>query len=170
MMSVIFSIAQAITVRMGHLLGAKDVNSAKRTSYTGTILSATFMGTIAIAFWTFPSLLISVDIDVNNPINANIIGEIKILFAVSALFQIIEATRISLFGALRGLKDTNLPLLISIISFWGVALPIGYLFATYFQLGGVGLWWGMVLGASSSVVLSYWRFKSKIRYYKGNYE
>ena len=165
LMSVIFSIAQAITVRMGHLLGAKDTNLAKRAGYTGTMISAIFMGIIAIVFWMFPSLLISIDIDIHNPINANIISEIKILFAVSALFQIIEATRISLFGALRALKDTNFTLLASIISFWGIALPIGYLFATYFQLGGIGLWWGMVLGAICSVLLLYWRFKSKIRRY-----
>ena len=164
LMSVIFSIAQAITVRMGHLLGAKSINLAKRAGYTGIMISATFMGIIAIVFWMFPSLLISVDIDIHNPINANIINEIKILFAVSALFQIIEATRISLFGALRALKDTNFTLLASIISFWGIALPIGYLFATYFQLGGIGLWWGMVLGASCSVLLLYRRFKSKIRF------
>lgn len=163
LMSIIFSIAQAITVRMGHLLGAKDVNLAKRAGYTGIMLSAILMGIIAIVFWTFPSLLISVDLDLHSSSNANIINEIKILFAVSALFQIIEATRISLFGALRALKDTNFTLLASIISFWGIALPIGYTLATYFQLGGIGLWWGMVLGATCSVLLLYWRFKSKIR-------
>lgn len=165
LMSIIFSIAQAITVRMGHLLGAKDTHLAKRAGYTGIMVSAIFMGIIAIVFWMFPSLLISVDIDIHNPINASIVNEIKILFAVSALFQIIEATRISLFGALRALKDTNFTLLASIISFWGIALPIGYLFATTFQFGGVGLWWGMVLGASCSVLLLYWRFNSKIRCY-----
>ncbi len=165
LMSMIFSIAQATTVRMGHLLGAKSINLAKRSGYTGIMLSAIFMGIIAIVFWMFPSSLISVDFDIHNPINANVINEIKILFAVSALFQIIEATRISLFGALRALKDTNFTLLASIISFWGIALPMGYLFATYFQLGGIGLWWGMVLGASCSVLLLYRRFKSKIRCY-----
>lgn len=163
LMSIIFSIAQAITVRMGHLLGAKNVNLAKRAGYTGTMLSAIFMGIIAIVFWTSPSLLISVDLDLHNSNNAHIINEIKVLFAISALFQIIEATRISLFGALRALKDTKFTLFASIISFWGIALPIGYTFATYFQLGGIGLWWGMVLGASCSVLLLYWRFKSKIR-------
>ncbi len=163
LMSIIFSIAQAITVRMGHLLGAKDTNLAKRAGLTGTMISAIFMGIIAIVFWTCPSLLISVDIDIHNPSNANIINEIKILFAVSALFQIIEGTRISLFGALRALRDTNFTLLVSIISFWGIALPIGYLLATYFKFGGVGLWWGMVLGASCSILLLYWRFNSKIR-------
>lgn len=165
LMSVIFSIAQAITVRMGHLLGAKDINLAQRAGYTGASISATFMGMIAIIFWLFPSMLTSIDIDIQNPANGTLIKEASLLFAVSAIFQIIEATRISLFGALRALKDTNFTLLASIISFWGIALPIGYLFATYFQLGGAGLWWGMVLGASCSVALLYWRFKVKIHCY-----
>jgi MATE family multidrug resistance protein len=70
-----------------------------------------------------------------------------------------------LFGTLRALKDTNFTLLTSIISFWCIALPIGYLLATYFRLGGEGLWYGMVIGASISVLLLYQRFKSKIRRY-----
>lgn len=88
LMSIIFSIARAITVRMGHLLGAKDTNLAKRAGFTGTMISAIFMGIIAIVFWMFPSLLISIDIDIHNPINANIVNEIKILFSVSALFRL----------------------------------------------------------------------------------
>ena len=163
LMSVIFSIAQAITVRMGHLLGAKEVNSAKTAGYCGLLISATLMTIIAICFWVFPSFLISVDFDINNPANAEIVREIRNLFGISALFQIIEALRISLFGALRALKDTHFTLLTSIISFWCVALPIGYLFATYFRLGGEGLWYGMVIGASISVLLLYRRFNSKIR-------
>lgn len=165
LMSVIFSIAQAITVRMGHLLGAKEINSAKTAGLCGAVISATLMTIIAICFWIFPSLLISVDFDVNNPANAEIVKEIRNLFGISAIFQIIEAVRISLFGTLRALKDTNFTLLTSIISFWCIALPIGYLFATYLHLGGEGLWYGMVIGASASVILLYQRFKLKIRRY-----
>lgn len=162
MMSVIGSIAQAVTVRMGHLLGAKETNSAKIAGYCGALISATLMTIIAICFWVFPSFLISVDFDIDNLANAGIVREINNLFGISALFLIIEALRISLFGALRALKDTNFTLLISIISFWCIALPIGYLLATYFKLGGEGLWYGMVMGATCSVLLLYWRFKLKM--------
>lgn len=165
LMSIIFSIAQAITVRMGHLLGAKQLHSAKNTAYAGTIISGSLMGIVGICFWVFPSLLISVDFDINNPKNAEIISDITKLFAIGAIFQIIEAMRISLFGSLRALKDTKFTLVTSIISFWCIALPIGYLLASYFKLGGTGLWWGMVIGASFSVSLLFWRFEHKIRYY-----
>ena len=84
---------------------------------------------------------------------------------IAAFFQILESSRIALFGALRALKDTHFTLLASIISFWCIALPVGYLLATYFHLGGNGLWYGMVMGAAFSVLLLYWRFKLKIRRY-----
>ncbi len=165
LMSVIFSIAQAITVRMGHLLGAKELQAAKYAGYTGVFISGISMILVAVCYWSFPTLLISVDLDVHNLKNMSIVRDIKLLLAISALFQIFEAMRISLFGALRALKDTHFTLLISIISFWFIALPLGYVLATYFHFGGAGLWWGMVMGALFSVLLLYFRFKIKIRDY-----
>lgn len=166
LMAVIFSIAQAITVRMGHLLGAKEVEAAKRAAYLGILIAASFMSVVAIFYWFFPSILISADFNVHDPKNLEIVQDIKKFFMISAVFQIFEAMRISLFGALRALKDTHFTLLASIISFWCIALPLGYLLATYFHLGGMGLWCGMVIGASSSTILLYWRFKSKIHRYE----
>lgn len=165
MMGIIFSVAQAITVRMGHLLGKKDIYAARRAAYLGTGISAFSMVIVAIVYASIPDKLISIDFNIGNPDNLALIQIIKQLFAVAAIFQIIEATRISLFGALRALKDTRFTLIISILSFWGIAIPVGYLLAKPFHLSGVGLWWGMVVGATTSVILLHWRFKQKI--YRG---
>ena len=162
LMSLIFSIAQAITVRMGHLLGAGDVYSAECACYVGVFISALLMFIMAICFWTVPTALISIDFDVHNDKNRELIHLATQLLAISAVFQLVEAMRIALFGALRALKDTRFTLFISIISFWGIAFPVGYLLASRLNLGGVGLWWGMVIGASFSVLLLLWRFKFKI--------
>lgn len=163
LMSVIFSVAQAVTVRMGHLIGAKEIDTAKHTNYAGLCISITFMSLFAAIYWLWPDLLISIDLDVNDPQNALIVSYTKQLFAVSAVFQLLEATRITLFGALRALKDTNFTLITSIISFWGIALPVGYLLATRFNFGGPGLWSGMAIGAGFSMSLLLWRFNVKIK-------
>lgn len=165
LMGVIFSMAQAITVRMGHSLGAGDKASARQSAYVGAFISMLFMLLVAVCYWRFPAQLISIDFDVNNPKNAEIVHFASQFLAISALFQIFEAIRISLFGALRALRDTRFTLFISILSFWGIALPIGYLMATRLDLGGAGLWWGMIIGAGFSLLLLVWRFKFKIRSY-----
>lgn len=164
-MSVIFSIAQAITVRMGHLLGANENTSAKKAAYLGVSLSAVLMVLVAIFGWAFPTVFVSADLNIHDPKNFAVANLAMQFLIISMFFQIFEAARIALFGALRALKDTHFTLLTSAIGFWGVSLPVGYFFATKLQLGGQGLWWGMILGVIISVILLALRFKLKMQKY-----
>jgi len=163
-MAMIFSIAQAITVRMGHEIGAKNILSAEKAAYSGIFIAAGLMVLVAIIYLFFPEKLISVDFNVELEKNAGITELIKQFFVVGAVFQIFEAIRIALFGALRGLKDTRFTLFVSIVSFWGIALPGGYVLAQYLKFGGVGFWWSMVFGAVTSVLLLLLRFRKMISY------
>jgi multidrug resistance protein, MATE family len=165
LMGVIFSIAQAVTVRMGHQFGAKLYDDVKRTAITGVFISTSLMAMVAIIYWIIPQWLIAVDFDLQNPNNAKTIQIAIRFFYIAAFFQIFECIRISLFGALRALKDTRFTLLTSIICFWGIALPIGYLLAFNFNLSGNGIWCGMVIGAAISVIMLRWRFKHKMHRY-----
>lgn len=162
-MSVMFAIAQAVTVRMGHLLGAKKIYAVSTVNLMGIGIAVISMSIVAIIYWALPGALISIDFDVYNPANNMIVNDIKEMLVISAIFQIVEGTRITLFGSLRALKDTRFTLLISIFSFWCIALPIGYLLGIYLHFGGVGFWWGMVLGTSLSVMLLQSRFNRLIK-------
>lgn len=164
MMSMMFSIAQAITVRMGHLLGAKDIYGAEKSAYIGVGLAALLATLIAFVYWFAPGVLISADFNIHDPSKFDIIRDIEKFFVVGAVFQIFEASRIAFFGSLRGLKETKFTLLTSIITFWGIALPLGYFMAMNLKWGGVGFWWGMVAGAVLGVILLQWRFKKKMKY------
>lgn len=165
LMGIIFCIAQAVTVRMGHNIGAKKIIAAEHAAYAGIVLSAIFMFVIALFYWFVPKTLISVDFNLHDPKNIETVNLAVSFLFIAAFFQILESIRISLFGALRGLKDTRFTLLTSIISFWCVALPIGYVFAVWFKKGGAGFWLGMVVGVTCSVVMLYVRFKIKIKNY-----
>lgn len=163
LMSMIFSIAQAITVRMGHLLGAKETQLAEQAGFIGIAISGIFMLLIGLVFWIFPSFLISLDFNIHESKNQELVYYTAQLLLISPIFQILESIRISLFGVLRALKDTRFTLLTSIISFWFLSLPIGYVFAIHLNLKGAGFWWGMVIGVTISIFLLIWRFKFKMR-------
>jgi MATE family multidrug resistance protein len=165
LMSVIFSIAGAITVRMGHQLGAKQIESAERSAYSGVLLSAFFMFIASLFYWITPGALISVFFNLHDKNNIETIQLATQFLFIAAFFQILESIRISLFGALRGLKDTHFSLVASIICFWCVALPMGYLFSTKLKIHGAGFWLAMVIGVICSILLLLWRFKLKIRDY-----
>ncbi len=166
LMAMMFSIAQAITVRMGHLLGAKEYYAAEKAAYLGVGIAASLAGIAAVVYWFFPKTLISLDLNIHDPNNFGIISEIEKFLMISAIFQIFEASRIAYFGALRGLRDTRYTLITSIVGFWCIAVPIGVLLTFYLKFGGLGFWWGMTIGAIISILLLHSRFKKKIVKYE----
>ena len=165
LIGIIFSIAQAMTVRMGHELGANHPEEASRAGYAGMVVVTIFMSIVAIFYWLIPEVLIAIDFNIHIPQNFKTIQYAKEFMFIAAFFQLFESIRIAMFGALRGLKDTRFPLLASVISYWCIALPIGYVLSIYLKLGGIGFWYGMVVGAVFSSTLLFKRFKSKIHGY-----
>ncbi len=165
LMAILFSIAQAITVRMGHLIGEKNSHSAQKVSAAGICLSVTLMCAVALFYWLSPHILISLDFDINDPMNFKIVQYGIQFFGVCGIFLLLEAIRTALFGALRGLKDTRTAFFVSIVGFWCIAFPVGLFLCTYVGLSGVGLWWGMVLGANLSTALLYMAYRARLNQY-----
>ncbi len=168
LMGVVFCVAQAITVRMGHEIGAGKIESATRAAFAGIITAAIPLCFIAVLFWTVPTLFIAIDFDLHDKANAETIHFAIQFFAIAAFFQIMESIRIALFGALRGLKDTRFTLLTSFISFWCIALPIGYIFSIPLNFGGKGFWWAMLLGAICNAMLLYRRLSHRVAMLRTN--
>ncbi len=160
--NIVFAIAQAITVRMGHLLGSDQPKSAEKAAYVGIGLSVIVAFVSAITYWVLPELLIAVDVNIHDPKNAKFVELARNFLAICAAYQFIEAIRITYFGALRGLKDTHYSLISSLIGFWFISIPIGYLLAIYFKFGGLGFWWAMILGSVMSALLLAQRFRKKM--------
>lgn len=75
------------------------------------------------------------------------------LFLLSAVFQISDGIQATLVGLLRGLQDTRTPMLINVFSYWGVGFAVGWLAANRWGYGAEGLWFGLIVGLTTSAVL-----------------
>lgn len=85
--------------------------------------------------------------------------EIAIQFLmVAAFFQLFDGTQALAVGLLRGARDVKIPTLITLIAYWGLALPIGYVLAFHTKLGPVGIWIGLALGLGFAAVMLRRRF------------
>ncbi|XRQ65903.1 MATE family efflux transporter [Streptococcus danieliae] len=82
-------------------------------------------------------------------------------FLVYALFfQFADALVSPVQGILRGYKDTSYPFIIGLISYWGIALPVGYVLDRQFQLGPDAYWIGLNIGLWACAFLLPWRMAS----------
>jgi MATE family multidrug resistance protein len=151
-------ISMATTVRVGLLMGQDNPKGARLAGFVGIGIAGLFMTMMGIMFWSIPGTIVSLYIDTADPANAAVVSLAKALLGVAAMFQLVDGIQVTAAGALRGLKDTRVPLLIGILAYWGIGLPCGYTLGLVVGFGGVGLWWGFVIGLAVAAGVLTWRF------------
>lgn len=135
------SISMAQTVLVGFEVGARRYRDARAYSWLGIILSiliATVTGVLVVTFRYHVAGFYS---------NESAVIELTANFLIYALFfQICDATQATAQAALRGYKDVNLAFIMTLIAYWLICLPVGYLLAHYTSMGATGYWIGLTVG------------------------
>lgn len=168
-MAIIFSLSQAITVRMGHLLGAKQKSEAYPVIWVGSLLNFGVILIISLAFWFMPNLLIAIDVNIHDASNQKFILIATQFLCLCGFYQILESVRVALFGAVRAFHETRFTMWVSLITLWGIALPMGYALGKFTILGAFGIWYGMMAGVGISIMLLLFRLASKKKNYLENW-
>jgi multidrug resistance protein, MATE family len=158
-----FGISMAATVRVGHAVGRRDADATWRAGLTAVILAVVFMVVmtivIALTRHDIPQLFLGSDA----PAGSETMTLAATLLVVGATFFVTDGAQSVIAGALRGLNDTRVPLLIAAFSFWGVGFVASYGFAFPLGYGAIGVWIGLSIGTSIFAVLLLWRFHALTR-------
>jgi len=154
----------ATSVRVGQAVGRRDPEGARWAGYLGIMLSAAFMICMAMLFWTIPRSIISLYLDLSNPANADVVALAITLLGIAAFFQLFDGVQVAAAGALRGLKDTRVPMVLAFFSYWLIGLSIGYALGFRAGWGSEGLWWGLVVGLAAAACLLTLRFHRHVQY------
>jgi MATE family multidrug resistance protein len=138
--------SQAVTVRIAYALGAGRSAAARLAGLVAIALGIAFMSVAAVALWTFPQAIIAAYVDTANPANRPLVEIARRLLAIAAVFQVFDGIQTVAAGALRGHRDTLIPMLLAATGYCGAGLLGGWIFAFPLGYGPIGLWWGLALG------------------------
>lgn len=161
--TIVFAMAQAVTVRVGYAVGEKNFPGVKNAIYYGMALNFFVMLCVAIAFNLIPSVFLRLDMNISQPQNFLLLHDASVLLSIGGVLMLFDNFRIIGFGALRGLKDTQFPMYASFIAFWGIGLTSAYLFAFHLHLAGRGIWWGLTLGIAIGAIIVFIRVRSLLK-------
>ena len=156
-------IGVAGSVRVGQAAGRGDADGVQQAGWVAIGLAVTAMLAAATLFWTVPRSVVGLYLDTADPANADVVPLAVMLLGVAAVFQVFDGVQVAAAGALRGLKDTRVPMLIGFFSYWVVGLSAGYVLGFVLGWGATGLWWGLVIGLAMAAVLLSRRFHRRIR-------
>ena len=85
------------------------------------------------------------------------------LLVIAGIFQLVDGVQVVASGLLRGLRDTNAPMWITVAAYWLIALPLGSWLAFGLGQGAEGMWVGLAWGLVFAAVLLVVRFLRKTR-------
>jgi MATE family multidrug resistance protein len=152
------AVSQAANVRVAAAHGAGDRAAARRAGFCAIALAAGFMACSALLLGLAPHAVATLFLGPATAANAATSVLAARLLRVAGVFQVFDGTQATAGGALRGLQDVRVPMLLATLGYWGVGFPAGWLLAFRAGLGAVGLWWGLCLGLASVAVALTWRF------------
>jgi MATE family multidrug resistance protein len=159
-------LSHAVTIRMGNAAGRKDRSAMTEVTKAGAVISVCWSLLTIILFVGFGAQLISLFLDADEAARDAIIAYGIVLLWIAALFQLVDGGQVLAIGLLRGVQDTAIPMVITVIGYWGVGVPIAYFLGFYTPLAGSGIWLGLVAGLSFAAIGLSVRF----RRYLANYD
>ncbi|EJJ26964.1 MATE family efflux transporter [Rhizobium sp. CF142] len=155
----IVAIGQAATVRVAYHLGAGRDAAARLAGNISLIAAAGLMA-------LFGAILLVASEDITGTFLAEEAADFSAIQALAqklimilAAFLIFDGIQSAANGALRGLKDTRVPMIIGLCGYWLLGMPIAIFLAFGLGLGAVGIWFGVLVGITSvaCTLLLRWR-------------
>ena len=138
----------AATVRVGNAIGRKDYGEARLRGWVTIALSMAFMVGSAIIL-----LLFNQQIAMVYTTDESVIPVAATLLTLAGVFQISDGIQVSAAGALRGYKDTQIPMYICLLGYWIIGFPCAYYLGLKLGYHAPGLWWGLIVGLTLAAIL-----------------
>lgn len=152
-----FSMSTAITIRVAAFVGVDDWRRAHVSVQAGLALAILAGLLLALGIYFGRQAIADLYSD-----DARVIEMASLFLLFSIGFKLFDSIAAPLQGALRGYHDVNSVLWASVLAYWVVCLPLGYLFGLTDWLvpamGARGYWITLVVGVALSALLLSWRY------------
>lgn len=145
--------SMAISVRVAGARGRNDVEGARIAGQVGIVLALRVQCVPILMMLLLPVPIIGLYTG-----DATVAAGAVVLLRLAGLFQLSDALQVTANGALRGYKDTRMPMIITLFAYWCVGMPAGIWLCLGLDWGPAGMWCGLVVGLTVSAVLLTRRF------------
>ena len=155
---VAIGIAEATMVRVAQGVGQGDWRKARNSGMFGIACGVLLLAMMIVFPVGLTDTIISVFISEEDPGFTTVSALATNFLFIAALFQVFDGLQAIAARALRGLKDSLVPLWIAGFGYWVMGIGGGILLAFVANMQGIGLMWGLAMGLFSTGVLLAVRF------------
>ena len=139
-------LAEAGMVRVAFGIGRGSVPSARQAGLLTFGIGIVWLTLLIAVPLGFPELLVRMFLSPSDPGFPDVLSLTTQLLLLAAFFQVFDGLQVMASLALRGLKDTIVPLWCAGVGYWIFGIAGGWVLAFPMEMGAHGLWWGMAAG------------------------
>jgi MATE family multidrug resistance protein len=155
-------LATAGMIRVSNQIGKGDLKGMREAGMVVFGMVIGFMFLCGLLFFALRFYLPTLYID-----DAEVISLSASLLIIAGLFQLSDGVQVVGLGVLRGLEDVKIPTIVTLIAYWVLGLPLGYVMACELGWAEKGIWIGLFTGLTITAVMLFYRFhqlsKKKIK-------
>ena len=155
---VALALGAAASVRVGYNVGAENLRAARRSGAIAIAVSLSFALIMAVVIFFGRYWLAGL-----YTTDAQVFGLAAQLIVFVVAFQLFDNGQATCAGALRGYKDTRMPMFTGAVAYWLVGFPVGVLFGFGVfglpDLGLYGVWSGLTAGLAVAAAALLLRFR-----------
>ncbi|MEO6364790.1 MAG: MATE family efflux transporter [Luteimonas sp.] len=154
-------LAEATTVRVGHAVGRalrqaqgeRDGSEIRRAAFAGyaIMLGTQLLSGLLLLFGNEQLATLYTR-------DAAVAALASTLLLYAAAFQFPDGIQVLSAGALRGLRDTRVPMFLAALAYWGIGMPLGAGLGLGLGMGPRGMWIGLIIGLTAAAALLGARF------------
>ncbi|RIW12715.1 MATE family efflux transporter [Algoriphagus lacus] len=146
-------LATAGMIRVSNQIGKGNMKAMREAGMVVFGMVIAFMFACALLFFTFRYFLPTLYID-----DPEVIALSASLLIIAGLFQLSDGVQVVGLGVLRGMEDVKVPTIVTLMAYWVLGLPLGYVLAFEFGMAEKGIWYGLLIGLSITAVMLFYRF------------
>lgn len=151
-------LAEAGMVRVAHGVGRADIAGSRQAGLITFGVGVTWLVLLSAIPLSFPDTLVRIFLSAEDPGFEQVLALTTQLLVLAAFFQIFDGLQVMASLALRGMKDTIVPLWLAGFGYWVLGAGGGWLLAFPLEMGAAGLWWGLAIGLTVTGTLLAARF------------
>lgn len=158
---IVLAVGTAVTIRVSHCYGARDVDNMSLTSKAALHLMLLWDSFAALVFVLFNHLIPQLFTT-----NVEVIELASQMLVMVALYQVFDALQCAGVGIMRGFQDVKIISWISLLAYIVLNIPIGYICGFVLDMGPCGLFLGYLFGLGTAAMLYLRRVRHKIRSFR----
>lgn len=148
------AVGQANQIIVGHLVGAGEDDTAYERSLKTLRPAMLVTFIISVMIFIFSNQIFGLFTQ-----NKEILSLLKAITFIEIFLELGRAVNIVIIRGMQAAGDTQYPVLISVISMWGVATLLSYILGIVLGWGLVGIWIAMALDEIVRALIFYIRWK-----------